>query len=102
MSEQQQETWVGALKGLDLSHDLSFGVRDLDAVARIAGMIGSAGAELEMLTLRRGGDALTARCRLKGLSPESARGLLSALANAGAVEAPISIEHLMLARGDRS
>ena len=101
MSQQQQETWVGALKGLDLSHDLTFGVRDLDAVARVAGLIGGAGAELEMLTLRRGGDVLTARCRLKGISPEDARGLLGALASAGAVEAPFSIEHLMLARGER-
>ena len=102
MSQQQPEAWVGALKGLDLSHDLTFGVRDLEAVSRIAGMIGGAGAQLEMLTLRRGGDGLAARCRLKGISPESARELLGALASEGAVEAPLSIEHLMLARGDRS
>lgn len=102
MSETNGETWVEALPGLDLLHEMHFGVRDLDAVARIAGMLGAGGAELDTLVLNRASGALTARCRIKGLSPARARDLLGALASAGAVEAPISVEHLMLARGDRT
>lgn len=95
------ETWTDALPGLDLLHEMHFGVRDLDGVARVAGMLGAGGAELDTLVLNRAAGALTARCRVKGLSPQGARDLLGALANAGAVQAPLSVEHLMLARGER-
>ena len=95
------ETWTEALPGLDLLHEMHFGVRDLAAMAQIAGLLGQGGAELETLAVSRSAGALSARCRVKGLSPQGARDLLGALQNSGAVEAPISVEHLMLARGDR-
>ncbi|GAM98222.1 hypothetical protein U91I_01854 [alpha proteobacterium U9-1i] len=98
----ENETWTDALPGLDLLHEMHFGVRDLDGVARVAGMLGAGGAELDTMVLNRAAaGALTARCRVKGLSPQGARDLLGALATAGAVQAPLSVEHLMLARGER-
>jgi|CXWL01.1.fsa_nt_gi hypothetical protein len=102
MSNAANETWTDALPGLDLLHEMHFGIRDLAAMAQVAGMLGDGGAELDTLVLNRAAGALTARCRIKGLSPQRARDLLGALASAGAVEAPISVEHLMLSRGDRS
>lgn len=103
MSERKHEAlaseeWSTALPGLDLCHDMQFGMKSFDAVAGLAERFGHAGASVQALSVQAQNDTLAVRCRIRGVSPRAARDLVDALARAGAIEAPISVEHLMLAR----
>jgi hypothetical protein len=96
------ETWVDALPGLDLSHDLSFALRDLGALTRFNEALARAGAHVESLALSRSNGVLNARCRLKGISPQHARDLVRTLARDGDIVSAASVEHVLLGRSERA
>lgn len=90
------EIEAGGLAGLELQHDLYLALPDWRAWEAVSGRLTSAGAELQSLQISRQGEGFSARCRLKQLSSEAARGLSDRLLDDGLAQRA-SVEHLMLA-----
>lgn len=92
------EDWPTGLKGLELQHDVQISLRDWGDWAGVAAHVRELGADLHGLQLTRCTDGFSARCRLKDISSDAARGLVQTLLTSGVAERA-SVEHLMLARG---
>lgn len=87
----------GAFAGLELQHDLYLTLTDWTVWEHVSTRLIALGADLQNLQISRQGDGFSARCRLKRLSSEAARGLSGGLLDAG-LASQASVEHLMLAK----
>ncbi len=88
---------LGALAGLDLQHDFYLTLTDWTVWDAVSNRLVESGAQLQSLQISRQGEGFSARCRLKSLSSEAARGLSGRLLDSGLAQ-QASVEHLMLAR----
>ena len=86
-----------AFAGLELQHDLYLTLTDWTVWEHVSTRLIAIGADLQSLQISRQGDGFSARCRLKRLSSEAARGLSGGLLDAGLAR-QASVEHLMLAK----